>query len=179
MNFLILYHCAQSASVLFSYASHPEFRNIVVNLAQHAPDKEFTTICKALLARLSLITKENAESAILNEVELSKITIMFRSELSVPFSIHGLPFYTLFSMLNDLITVSENQKSFLKTDILSMIAELVDRLPIQEQEAAAKVISALLEDNYNIASVPIDLDIDDANKSNNLYICTFILIYYH
>ena len=161
MNFLILYHCAKSAFVLSSYATNLEFSN---NLAQHAPDKEFTIICKALLACLSLRRKETPDSAILQEVELSKITIMLRSELSVPFSVHGLSFSTLFSMLNDLTIVSENQKNFLKMDLLSVIAELVDRLLLQEQEAAAEVISALLQENYSTTNIPTD--IYDANQSN-------------
>jgi len=163
LNFLILYYCSKSASVLSSYINNPEFYIVLVNLAQYAPDKEVTIICKALLARLSVMMKKTAKPSILQEAELNKIAVMLRSDLSVPFSVHGLPFDTLFSILNDLTIVSENQENFLKADLLSVIAELVDKLPFQEQEAAAKVINAVLQENHSAISIVAE-DLD-TNKS--------------
>jgi len=148
LNLLIVYQCGRYSSILSSYGNNQEFVCVLINLAQHAPDKEITIICKALLAHLLYVVEETVTYATLQRVELDKVVIMLTSDLSEPMSVHGLSFNSLFSMLNDLAIVAENRKNLLEQDILSVIGNLVDGLSSQDQESAAIVISLFLQEEF-------------------------------
>ena len=155
LNLLILYQCAANAYVPSFYDNITSFSNMLLNLVQHAPDKEIVIISKCLLTRLLIVGNGTIDNIILQGEEVNYIIHMLQSDLPEPATFHGLSFITLFSMILDLAAIDENRKKLLNCDVLLAIAELTDILPSLEQEAAIKVVSILLQEDYSISSITL------------------------
>jgi len=160
---------------LSSYGNNQEFVSTLINFAQHAPDKEITIVCKALLAHLSYVVEGTAMYAALQGMELDKVVAMLTSDLLEPMSVHGLSFNTLFSMLNDLAIVAENQRNLVEQDMLSVIGNLVDGLPSQDQESAAKVINTFLQEEFT----KTDFVLEDLGITDNGRCCIYMRCAYN
>ena len=83
---------------------------------------------------------------------------------------HGLSFNTLFSMLNDLAIVAENRKNLVEQDMLPIIGNLVESLPSQDQESAAKVINVFLQEEFT----KTDFVLEDLGITDNGRCCVYV-----
>ena len=149
---------------------------MLLNLVQHAPDKEIVIISKCLLTRLLVVGNGTSDNIILKGEEVNYIIHMLQSDLPEPLTYHGLSYITLFSMILDLAAVDENRTKLLDHNILLVIAELTDKLPSLEQEAAIKVVSIFLQENYNISSITLEEPHISTAKEEGMcvYACTQI-----
>ena len=148
---------------------------MLLNLVQHAPDKEIVIISKCLLIRLLIVGNGTSDNVILKGEEINYIIYMLQSDLSEPLTYHGLSFITLFSMILDLAAVDDNRKSLLDHNILLVTAELTDKLPSLEQEAAIKVVSIFLQENYNISSITLEEPHITAKEEGTIkFVCVFM-----
>ena len=152
----MLYRCATNAHIPSFYDDITGFSNILLNFVRYAPDKEIVIISKSLLTRLLIVGNGTSDVVVLHREEVRYIIYMLKSDLSEPMTVHGLSFITLFSMIMDLAAIDDNRKSLLGHDVLLVIAELIDILPSLEQEAAIKVVSIFLQDNYSISSILLE-----------------------
>jgi len=166
---LILYHCAANAYVPSFYDNITGFSNVLLNIKQHAPDKEIIIICKCLLTRLLVVANGTFDNVILRGEEVGYIISMLQSDLPEPMTFHGLSFITLFSMITDLAAIDDNRKKLLNHDVLLVIGELTDKLPSLEQEAAIKVVSIFLQQDYSISSIILEEPHINTVKDEGMY----------
>ena len=170
LNLLTLYQCAANAYVPSFYDNITGFSTMLLNLVQHAPDKEIIIVSKCLLIRLLTVGNGTFDKVILQGEEVNYIIHMLQSDLPEPATFHGLSFITLFSMILDLAAIDDNRKKLLNCDILFTIAELTDKLPSLEQEVAIKVVSIFLQDEYNISSITLEESHISTAKEEGKYI---------
>lgn len=142
----------------------------MLNCVQYAPDKEIVIICKCLLTRLLVVGNGNSDDVILQKEEVDYIIFMLQSDLPEPMTVHGLTFITLFSMIMDLAAIDDNKKKLLNHNTLLVIAELTDKLPSLEQEAAFKVVSIFLQEGYGISSIVLEEPHINIAKEEGTYI---------
>ena len=82
---------------------------------------------------------------ILGDIEVLRLKQMLNTDLTVPFSFHGLSFEALFTMMQHLAKVPQNAQLFVEKAIPPIIADLSERLLGDEQEAAIKLLWFLMQ----------------------------------
>lgn len=107
-----------------------------------APDVELRLISKALYACWSLTAED---SLILGDAEVSRVIQMLNTDLTEPFSFHGLSFEALFTMIKNLAKVPQNALLFVEKAIPPILADLSERVLGDEQEAAMELLWLLMQ----------------------------------
>ena len=109
-----------------------------------ASDVELRLMSKALLAYCSTVTED---TLILKDPEVSRVIQMLNTDLTEPFSFHGLSFEALFSMIRQLAKVPRNTLLFVENAVPSILADLSERLLGDEQTAALELMWLLMQDD--------------------------------
>lgn len=108
-----------------------------------APDVEIRLISKALLASLSVTA--GGRSLALDDAEVSRVVQMLNTDLTEPFSFHGLSFEALFVMIKQLATIPQNTLLFVENAVPSILADLSERLLDDEKTASLELMWLLMQ----------------------------------
>lgn len=131
-----------------------------LHLLIQAPDVELKLITRALYLCLmkksgETIPDDTLSLQLVNDDEMIQLKIMLNTDLSEPFSFHGLSFRVLFLMMKFLASVSLNVELFLQWDIPSLIAQLSERLTGEAQEIATELIWNLMQCDNEVTETEI------------------------
>lgn len=105
---------------------------------------------------------------------------MLNTDLTEPFSFHGLSFETLFSMIKHLAKVPQNALLFTKKAIPSVLADLSERLLGHEQEVAMELLWLLMQNDGDASVADVRDDcvyIEPNERSHQQNSGVYIAIY--